>query len=356
MKNNMSEQYKSLLSLSETLEAVTFVYDNFKSTLCDKLNLTHIPCPLFVAPESGLNDNLNDVEQPVSFVPLFDSSKKYEIVHSLAKWKRWTLFNMDSMPGTGIVTNMKAIRKDEEPSNIHSIFVDQYDYEVVIKKEDRNLEFLFKTANKIYTCIREVEQKTFSQYGCLQLGDDMYSHSEQMEMGVYDDNFVLKKKELHFVSTQELENMYPDLTPKEREHKACQLWGSVFIYKIGGKLKSGQKHDGRAPDYDDWSLNGDILVWYDLLGQSVELSSMGIRVDKKSLMSQCKESGTENKLKMTYQKAILDEILPYTIGGGIGQSRLAMLLLRKLHIGEVQYSQWPDKYREDLKSKGVHLL
>lgn len=306
--------------------------------MCDSINLIEVDPPLIVSSLSELNDYLNGTEKVLSFIPKYDN-KVIEVVQSLAKWKRWTLSTLKFTPGNGIITDMRAIRMDEEVSNIHSICPFQYDWEKVIKKEDRNLPFLFNTAGQVYSCMREMEEFVLCRYPQL---------SEE-------DGCVLKK-ELHFVSTQELENMYPNLTPKEREHKASKLWGSIFIYKIGSKLQSGQKHDGRAPDYDDWSLNGDILVWYEPLGQSVELSSMGIRVDKNSIVSQCKESEVEHKLKMPYHKAVLDETLPYTIGGGIGQSRLAMILLRKMHIGEVQYSQWPDKYREELKSKGIELL
>ena len=302
--------------------------------LCMALKLKRVTAPLFVDPASGLNDDLNGVERPVSFdIP--DAHMEAQVVHSLAKWKRMALYNYDFPVGKGLLCDMNAIRRDEELDNLHSAYVDQWDWEKVITEEDRNFDYLMTTVNRIVESICNTLDEVKYQYEHL--------HTELC-------------REVSFITSQELEDMYPDCTPKEREYKIAKLHGAVFIEQIGDKMKSGEKHDGRAPDYDDWKLNGDIIVYYPVLDIALELSSMGIRVDEISLHEQLKAAGCEEREKLAFQKALLNGELPYTIGGGIGQSRICMFFLRKAHIGEIQSSLWPDEVREEAKKAGIPLL
>ncbi len=327
------EGYKSLLDIRQTEVAIKKVKDFFERDLAIGLNLTRVSAPLFVSPESGLNDNLNGVERPVSFDTI--SGNELEIVHSLAKWKRVALKNYGFKVGEGLYTDMIAIRRDEEPDNIHSMYVDQWDWEKIITKEQRCEEFLKKTVKIIY---------------------DTLKHTENYIAYEYDFIGKMLPEEIKFITSQELEDKYPNLSSKEREKAAAKEYGAVFIMKIGGKLKSGKIHDGRAPDYDDWELNGDIVVYYPVLDMAFELSSMGIRVDEKSLLAQLEQRGCTDRKELAYHKALLKGELPYTIGGGIGQSRMCMYFLRKAHIGEVQSSFWSEKTAEECLKKGVHLL
>lgn len=327
--------YSSALSIRETEIAIKLVKDYFERVLAEELNLTRVSAPLFVRPESGLNDNLNGVERPVSFGIKEQDDKEVEIVHSLAKWKRQALKRYGFHSGEGLYTDMNAIRRDEDTDNIHSIFVDQWDWEKIISKEERNLETLKATVQKVYTALKRTESYIASQYN--------YIHE-------------FLPAEISFITSQELEDMYPDCTPKEREYKIAKLKGAIFIMQIGDKLASGEKHDGRAPDYDDWKLNGDIIVYYPVLDIALELSSMGIRVDEVALKEQLDKAGCPERAELPFQKAILDKELPYTIGGGIGQSRICMFYLRKAHIGEVQASIWPDAINECAAENGITLL
>ncbi len=329
------EGYRSLMNIRETEVAIKDVKDIFERELAKALNLTRVSAPLFVSPETGLNDNLNGVERPVSFGIKEQGDKEVEIVHSLAKWKRQALKRYGFEEGEGLYTDMNAIRRDEDTDNIHSLFVDQWDWEKVIAKEDRNIPTLKKVVRKVYGALRSTEQ--------------ILSHK-------YESLTPCLPEEITFVTTQELEDTYPTLTPKEREHAIAKLKGAVFIMQIGGDLKSGEKHDGRAPDYDDWTLNGDIIVDYPMLGIGLELSSMGIRVDEDALKSQLEQSGCMERAQMPFQKSILEKELPYTVGGGIGQSRICMFFLRKAHIAEVQASIWPEDVVEEAASNGIHFL
>ena len=329
------EGYRSLMNIRETEVAIKDVKDIFERELAKALNLTRVSAPLFVSPETGLNDNLNGVERPVSFGIKEQGDKEVEIVHSLAKWKRQALKRYGFEEGEGLYTDMNAIRRDEDTDNIHSLFVDQWDWEKVIAKEDRNIPTLKKVVRKVYGALRSTEQ--------------ILSHK-------YESLTPCLPEEITFVTTQELEDTYPMLTPKEREHAIAKLKGAVFIMQIGGDLKSGEKHDGRAPDYDDWTLNGDIIVDYPMLGIGLELSSMGIRVDEDALKSQLEQSGCMERAQMPFQKSILEKELPYTVGGGIGQSRICMFFLRKAHIAEVQASIWPEEVVEEAASNGIHFL
>lgn len=329
------EGYRSLMNIRETEVAIKDVKDIFERELAKALNLTRVSAPLFVSPETGLNDNLNGVERPVSFGIKEQGDKEVEIVHSLAKWKRQALKRYGFEEGEGLYTDMNAIRRDEDTDNIHSLFVDQWDWEKVIAKEDRNIPTLKKVVRKVYGALRSTEQ--------------ILSHK-------YESLTPCLPEEITFVTTQELEDTYPMLTPKEREHAIAKLKGAVFIMQIGGDLKSGEKHDGRAPDYDDWTLNGDIIVDYPMLGIGLELSSMGIRVDEDALKSQLEQSGCMERAQMPFQKSILEKELPYTVGGGIGQSRICMFFLRKAHIAEVQASIWPEEVEEEAASNGIHFL
>ena len=329
------EGYKSALSIRETEIGIKLVKDFFERSLAKELNLTRVSAPLFVTPESGLNDNLNGVERPVSFGIKEQDDREVEIVHSLAKWKRQALKRYCFHSGEGLYTDMNAIRRDEDTDNIHSIFVDQKKKKKIISKEERNTETLKHTVLKVYRALKETEKFIAMQYN-------------------YIEEFL--PEDIYFITSQELEDMYPDCTPKEREYKIVKLKGAVFIMQIGDKLKSGEKHDGRAPDYDDWKLNGDIIVYYPVLDIALELSSMGVRVDEDSLKEQLDKAGCPERSSLPFQKAILDKELPYTIGGGIGQSRICMFYLRKAHIGEVQASIWPEDIVEEAYNNGIVLL
>ncbi len=328
------EGYRSILTVYQTQDAIGALKKIFEDKLRHELNLIRVSAPLFVRPSSGLNDDLNGSERPVVF-DLKETGEDAAIVHSLAKWKRMALWKYDFRPGKGLYTDMNAIRRDEEMDNLHSVYVDQWDWEKVILPEDRNTEYLKETVRGIVRAI-------------------------------YDTNVALKKRfrkltteinpEVTFITTQELEDRYPDLTPKEREHAIAKEYGTVFLMQIGDELRSGNKHDGRAPDYDDWSLNGDILFWDDVLNRSIEISSMGIRVDKPTLEYQLGKSGCESRAKLPFHKMLLDGTLPLSIGGGIGQSRLCMLLLGKAHIGEVQVSVWDDETEKACKEAGIVIL
>ena len=328
------KDYRSVLDRRTTETAIKFIKDTFQKDLARALNLQRVSAPLFVRPETGLNDNLNGVERPVSFDAPCIGGATLEIVHSLAKWKRLTLGRYGFEPGEGLYTDMNAIRRDEEVDNLHSMYVDQWDWEAVIKKSERELATLKKTVSKIYAALKDTQRKVCERFDipAVELPDDIV-----------------------FITTQKLEDMYPDDDPKERENKFLRENGAACIMQIGKVLASGQRHDGRAPDYDDWELNADIVVYYPLLGCAFELSSMGIRVDEDSLVSQVKEAGCNERLEMDFHKMILNKELPYTIGGGIGQSRLCMFMLGNAHIGEVQQSVWPDDMIKTCKEAGIDL-
>lgn len=330
---SISSDYKSLLTLRETEVAIKKVKDFFERQLAVELNLTRVSAPIFVRSDSGLNDNLNGHERPVAF-DIYDGYQ-LEIVHSLAKWKRMALKTYGFELHEGLYTDMNAIRRDEELDNIHSMFVDQWDWERIIAKSERNEYTLKKTVKAIYRALRHTEIFIASEYPFIEkiLPDDIV-----------------------FVTSQELEDMYPNLSSKEREYQICKEKKAVFLMQIGGALASGKPHDGRAPDYDDWTLNGDILVYYPVLDIALELSSMGIRVDEEAMKKQLAISGCEDRASLPFHKALLSGELPYTIGGGIGQSRMCMFFLRKAHIGEVQSSHWSDKDILFCQEKGINLL
>lgn len=331
----LPENYKSELNLYETQIAIKTVKDFFQTLLSERLHLLRVSAPLFVDPKSGLNDNLNGVERPVTFDIKEQDGKEAEIVHSLAKWKRFALQKYGFHVGEGLYTDMSAIRRDESVDNIHSIYVDQWDWEKIIEKEDRTLDTLKDTVRTVYKVLRKTEKFLAIHYDYI---EEILPH------------------DIFFITAQELEDMFPDYSPKEREYYITKAKGAVCIMQIGDKLESGEPHDGRAPDYDDWSLNADIIVYYPVLDIALELSSMGIRVDKEALLSQLEKSGCKERAKLPFQKAIIDEKLPYTIGGGIGQSRICMFFLRKAHIGEVQCSIWPDDIVKCASDSGVELL
>ena len=329
------KDYHSELNLHDTQIAIKTVKDFFQNLLALRLNLSRVSAPLFVDPLSGLNDNLNGIERPVTFDIKEQNGKEAEVVQSLAKWKRYALKKYGFDYGEGLYTDMNAIRRDEDTDNIHSIFVDQWDWEKIIHKEDRNIETLKETVTTVYNCLRKTEKYMAIQYDYI---EEILPH------------------DIFFITTQELEEMFPDNTPKEREYYITKTKGAVCIMKIGDTLENGGPHDGRAPDYDDWSLNADIVVYYPVLDIALEISSMGIRVDKKALLSQLKKAGCEERAKLPFQKAIINEELPYTIGGGIGQSRICMFFLRKAHIGEVQSSLWPEAIAKECEKNGIQLL
>lgn len=329
------ENYHSQLNLHDTQMGIKTVKDFFQRTLAEDLNLLRVSAPLFVDPASGLNDNLNGVERPVTFGIKEQNEAPAEIVQSLAKWKRYALKKYGFHIGEGLYTDMSAIRRDEETDNIHSIYVDQWDWEKIIEKEDRNLETLKSVIRTVYKVLRKTEKYMSIQYDYIE---------------------EILPSDIFFITTQELEDMFPDYTPKEREYYITKAKGAACILKIGDLLESGKPHDGRAPDYDDWELNADILVYYPVLDIALELSSMGIRVDENSLRSQLDKAGCPERAELPFQKAILEKKLPYTIGGGIGQSRLCMFFLRKAHIGEVQSSLWPAETMEETSRRGVALL
>lgn len=329
------KDYHSELNLHDTQIAIKTVKDFFQGLLALRLNLSRVSAPLFVDPLSGLNDNLNGVERPVTFDIKEQNGKEAEVVQSLAKWKRYALKKYGFDYGEGLYTDMNAIRRDEDTDNIHSIFVDQWDWEKIIRREDRNLDTLKETVTTVYKCLRKTEKYMAIQYDYI---EEFLPH------------------DIFFITTQELAEMFPDNTPKEREYYITRTKGAVCILKIGDALENGKPHDGRAPDYDDWSLNADILVYYPILDIALEISSMGIRVDREALLSQLKKAGCEERANLPFQKAILNEELPYTIGGGIGQSRICMFFLRKAHIGEVQSSLWPEAVAEECEKNGIQLL
>lgn len=328
------ENYHSSLDLRDTQIAIKAAKDYFETNLARELHLVRVSAPLFVDPETGLNDNLNGVERPVEF-DVKETGKTLQIVHSLAKWKRYALKEYNFSAGEGLYTDMNAIRRDEETDNLHSIYVDQWDWEKVINKSDRTLSTLKATVRDIF---------------------DVFKMTEKYVNSLFPQITPRLPEELTFITTQELEDKYPDLTAKEREREACREFGAIFLMKIGGALKSGEKHDGRSPDYDDWELNGDLVFYDDLLDTAFEVSSMGIRVSEESLRSQLKISGCEDRASLPFHRDLLAGRLPYTIGGGIGQSRICMFLLRKAHIGEVQASVWPEEMVEECKAGGINLL
>lgn len=330
----LPKEYSAKLSLRDTQRAIKIIKDNFQKRLAEELNLDRVTAPVIVTKSSGINDDLNGIERKVEF-DIGLTGETAEIVQSLAKWKRMALYRYGYKPGEGIYTDMNAVRRDDKMDNLHSLFVDQWDWERVVEKGDRTEEFLKETVKKIVKAAADTQDILCMSFP------------------------VLKKtisREVFFITSGELEDMYPNLSGKEREDAVTKEHKTVFLMQIGKKLKSGEPHDGRAPDYDDWSLNGDILVWNDVLGRSVEISSMGIRVDKESLLSQLKEKNALDRMKFEYHKMIEDELLPLTIGGGIGQSRLCMQMLERAHIGEVQVSVWPEKMREECKDNGIFLL
>ncbi|MBO4693825.1 MAG: aspartate--ammonia ligase [Clostridia bacterium] len=326
--------YKSKLTILETQAVLRSLRHKFEECLCDALNLSRVSAPLFVKKGSGLNDDLNGVERPVNF-DILQTGETVEIVHSLAKWKRMALYKYGFNMHTGLYADMNAIRRDEAVDNIHSLYVDQWDWEKVISREDRNENYLKDTVRRIYAAVLSTADYIERKYPVL-------------------DNYL--PRNITFVSTYELEERYPDLTPKQRETAAAKEYGAIFLTKIGGRLKNGEKHDGRAPDYDDWELNGDIIVYNRVTDSAFEISSMGIRVDEKSLVSQLEAENATDRLNLPFHKALLEGTLPLTIGGGIGQSRLCMLLLGKAHIGEVQASVWPEEEIERCKQNGIELL
>ncbi len=329
------KDYQSELNLYETQIAIKTVKDFFQSLLAERLHLLRVSAPLFVDPASGLNDNLNGVERPVSFDIGEQEGAEGEIVQSLAKWKRYALKKYGFSVGEGLYTDMSAIRRDEVTDNIHSIYVDQWDWEKIISKEARNLDTLKDTVRTVYKVLRKTEKY-------------MSIHFDYIK--------EILPPEIFFVTTGELEEMFPDYTPKEREYYIAKAKGAACVMQIGDKLENGEPHDGRAPDYDDWALNADIIVYYPVLDIALELSSMGIRVDKKAMQEQLEKAGCPERAQLPFHQAILNEELPYTIGGGIGQSRICMFFLRKAHIGEVQCSLWPDKVMEEAQAKGLQLL
>ncbi len=327
--------YKPALDLKETQIAIKTVKDFFQQQLVAELNLHRVSAPLFVTPESGLNDNLNGVERPVQFGIKEQNDKNVEIVHSLAKWKRMALGRYGFEPGEGLYTDMNAIRRDEDTDNIHSIYVDQWDWEKVILKEQRTVETLKETVKAVYDALRVTEKYMSNHYDYIK---------------------CILPEQITFVTSQELLDRYPGMSVKEREYAIAKEKGAVFIMQIGDKLSDGKPHDGRAPDYDDWQLNGDIIVYFPVTDIALELSSMGIRVDEDSMVSQLKKAGCEDRMDLPFQKAVIEKKLPYTIGGGIGQSRICMFFLRKAHIGEVQVSIWPQDEVDFAKEKGVIIL
>ncbi len=329
------DSYTPLLDVRQTQIAIKKVKDFFERDLAIQLNLTRVSAPLFVRADSGLNDTLNGVERPVSFDIMEIKDGDMEIVQSLAKWKRFALKDYGFSCGEGLYTDMNAIRRDEETDNIHSCFVDQWDWERIIDKSERNTETLKLIVTRIYRTLKHTEKYIA----------DEYSFSN-----------VLLPDKVKFVTSQELEDMYPDFTSKQREYEFAKKYGAIFVMQIGGALKSGKIHDGRAPDYDDWGLNGDLIVYYPVLDIALELSSMGIRVDEETLLRQLEIRGCPERAEMPFQKALLNGELPYTVGGGIGQSRMCMYFLRKAHIGEVQASVWPAQVEAECKEHGIELL
>ena len=329
------QNYASKLSVKETQIAIKFVKDTFQKELAKALNLARVSSPLFVARDSGLNDNLNGFERAVSF-DILETGKIAEVVHSLAKWKRLALAKYGFSMHEGLYTDMNAIRRDETCDNIHSLYVDQWDWEKIISPEDRTTEYLYSAVKDIFSALKITAEKVKEKYPQL--------------------DFPYADKEIAFFTTQQLEDLYPDLTPEQREYEAAKKHGAIFVSQIGGKLNSGIKHGGRAPDYDDWSLNGDIIIYYPVIDCALEISSMGIRVDKTALEKQLTAENLLERLELPFHSALMKDELPLTIGGGIGQSRLCMLLLQKAHIGEVQTSMWPQSTYEYCKKHNISIL
>lgn len=329
------ENYSSYIDLKGTENAIKVVKDYFENTLAYKLNLQRVSAPLFVSAETGLNDNLSGSEKAISFQIASIPNQTMEIIHSLAKWKRMALKRYHYEVGEGLYTDMNALRTFEELDNLHSVYVDQWDWEKIIDPTQCNFKFLKRTVETIYEVFKDTELFVSHRYPKIKP--------------------ILPEK-IHFVSTQELEDKYPDLTPKERENAVCKKYGAVFVHQIGDVLKSGNKHDGRSPDYDDWELNGDILLWSSIIDQAVELSSMGIRVNPEKLKKQLKKANCEERLQLDFHKKLVNNELPQTMGGGIGQSRICMFFLRKAHIGEVQASIWPEEMIEELAEHDIRLL
>ncbi len=329
------ENYEPKLSVRQTQEAIKYIRDTFQKEFGQEMQLERISAPLYLRKSSGLNDDLSGTERKVSFNVKELPDEDMEIVQSLAKWKRWALGHYGFEPGEGLYTNMDAIRRDEDLDNLHSIYVDQWDWERVITKEQRTKETLIDTVRTIFKVIKHMEHEVWYKYpeAVYHLPDD-----------------------IKFIDSEELRQMYPDLDGKGRENAICKEYGAVFIMRIGDKLGDGQPHDMRAPDYDDWQLNGDILFWFEPLQQAFEISSMGIRVSEESMMEQLEKAGQLEKLQLPYHKMIMNKELPYTIGGGIGQSRLCMLLLGKAHVGEVQASIWPEEMHKACEAVNIHLL
>ncbi len=333
--NYTVHNYRSVLNVRETQDAIKLIRDKFQKELGLQLNLERISAPLFVEKSSGLNDDLSGVERPVSFDMKDFKDDPIEVVHSLAKWKRTALKKYGFQPHEGLYTNMNAIRRDEDLDNLHSAYVDQWDWEKVILKEERTEEMLKETVRTIVKVIKHIEHEVWYKYP-----ESVYHLPD----------------EVFFITSQELLDMYPHLSSKQRENAITKEYGCVFLMQIGEKLSNGESHDGRAPDYDDWQLNGDLLYWYEPLGCALEISSMGIRVDAESLKMQCEKAGCEYRLALPYHQAVLNEELPFTIGGGIGQSRLCMMLLSKVHIGEVQASLWSKEIVEKCRELNIPLL
>ena len=331
----MIENYHSVLDVRTTQQAIKYIRDTFQREFGKEMCLERISAPLFVTKKSGLNDNLNGFERPVSFDAQDLPGDTLEVVHSLAKWKRYALKKYGFGYGEGIYTDMNAIRRDETADNVHSIFVDQWDWERVITQDERNINILKETVKTVYKCLRKTEKFMAIQYDYI---EEILPH------------------DIFFVTTQELAEIFPDYSPKEREFYIAKAKGAVCIMQIGDEMENGEPHDGRAPDYDDWSLNADIIVYYPVLDIALELSSMGIRVDKDALLSQLKKAGCEERASLPYQQAVINGELPFTIGGGIGQSRICMFFLRKAHIGEVQSSLWPDEMVAECEKNGIQLL
>ena len=329
------KDYKSSLDPTETQRAIKRIKDHFQRELSHSLNLGRVTAPLFVFPETGLNDNLNGYERRVDFTIKDIDERHVEVVQSLAKWKRMALGRYNIEPGVGLYTDMNAIRRDEELDNIHSIYVDQWDWEKVITADQRNEEYLEQTVRIIYRCLKDLADYVNDQYP--QIGIDL-------------------PEKIKFIDSQQLEDWYPDHTAKERERFAAEEYGAIFIKRIGGALKSGKPHDGRAPDYDDWDLNGDIILWNTVLEDAFEISSMGIRVDSESMLRQLEIDGKEDRKELTFHQKVINNELPLTIGGGIGQSRLCMYFLKKAHIGEVQVSVWPEDMQEECAEHNIFLL
>ncbi|KRQ87845.1 Aspartate--ammonia ligase [Caloramator mitchellensis] len=329
------EEIKSNLNLRETEVAIKRIKDYFETALSHKLNLTRVSAPLFVQKSTGLNDYLNGVERTVAFDALDLKNETIEVVQSLAKWKRFALKRYGFSPGEGLYTDMNAIRRDETLDRLHSIYVDQWDWEKIILKEQRNIQTLKQIVKDIYSVFRQTELYVYTLYPFIK---------------------PILPKDITFMTTQELEDQYPDLTPKEREYEAVKKYGAVFLMKIGDTLRSGIKHDGRSPDYDDWNLNGDIIFYYPTLDCAFEMSSMGIRVDKTALIYQLSKNNCLDRLEQPFHRMLINDELPFTIGGGIGQSRICMFFLRKKHIGEVQASVWPENIIEECIKENIELL